>query len=124
MTVGPTSSPAVVVYVNGAWGQPSTGPGGDLRGDWSELMAAHLAHAVPLAGRYDPARVHREFPERWSAYIRANYRDLRHVCQVFGVCERTARKWMAGETGAVGGHVAVAILEHPLEAPRMLFAAE
>jgi hypothetical protein len=89
----------------------------------------HAAHAAVL-GRgdsipvYDPHRVHREFPERWQAYIRANYRNLNHVQQVFGVSERTARKWWKGETGANGGHVAIAVNEHPVAAPRMLFAAE
>jgi hypothetical protein len=86
----------------------------------------HAAHAAALARaeRYDPQRVHREFPERWQAYIRANYRNIGHVTQVFRVSERTARKWWAGETGAVGGHVAIAMNEHPAIATRMLFAAE
>ena len=73
---------------------------------------------------YDPHAVHRDFPDRWQAYIRANYRHLGHVQQVFGVSERTARKWWNGETGANGGHVAIAVNEHPVAAPRMLFAAE
>lgn len=73
---------------------------------------------------YDPHQVHRDFPVRWQHYIRANFRNLRHVQQVFGVCERTARKWWKGETGANGGHVAIAVNEHPVAAPRMLFAAE
>lgn len=89
----------------------------------------HAAHTAIL-GRgdsvpaYDPHSVHREFPDRWQAYIRANFRDLNHVQQVFGVSERTARKWWKGETGANGGHVAIAVNEHPVAAPRMLFAAE
>lgn len=120
--------PSVVVYVNGHGSYPDDRPGsgGQQSGDWSELKSAHVAHAVPMARRvaFDPVRVHREFPDRWCAYIRANFRDLNHVCQVFNVSERTARKWMAGETGANGGHVAVAILEHPVEAHRMLIAAE
>ena len=73
---------------------------------------------------YDPHAVHRDFPDRWQTYIRANYRHLGHVQQVFGVSERTARKWWNGETGANGGHVAIAVNEHPVAAPRMLFAAE
>lgn len=96
----------------------------DTRHVGDDLMAAHLAHAVPMARRYDPAAVHRGFPDRWRAYVRANYRGVRHICQTFDVSERTARKWLEGETGAVGGHVAVAVQEHPEAAPRMLFAAE
>jgi len=33
-------------------------------------------------------------------------------------------KWWGGETGANGGYVAIAVNEHPVAAPRMLFAAE
>jgi hypothetical protein len=89
----------------------------------------YAAHSAILnrgdsAPVYDLHRVHREFPNRWQAYIRANYRNLNHVQQVFGVSERTARKWWKGETGANGGYVAIAVNEHPVAAPRMLFAVE
>lgn len=89
----------------------------------------YAAHAAILgrgdsSAAYDPHSVHRAFPDRWRAYIRANFRDLNHVQQVFAVSERTARKWWKGETGANGGHVAIAVNEHPVAAPRMLFAAE
>lgn len=86
----------------------------------------HQQHAELLnrGRRYDPHQVHRDFPARWQAYIRASFRNIAHVTQVFEVSERTARKWWAGETGAVGGHVAIAINEHPETAPAMLFAAE
>lgn len=72
----------------------------------------------------NPHQVHREFPDRWAQYIRTNYQDLHHVMRVFWVSERTARKWWSGETGASGGYVAIAVNEHPVAAPRMLFAAE
>lgn len=128
-------TPAVVVYVTGSCPDHGTAGAGHSGGDWSEVKSAHLAHIerrsadrrerpAADARAYDPHRVRREFPERWQAYIRSHYRDYGHVMQVFQVCERTARKWMAGETGAVGGHVAVALLEHPREALQMLFAAE
>lgn len=89
----------------------------------------HAQHAAILgrldpAPRFDPHQVHREFPLRWQAYVRANFRDLTHIQQVFGVSERTARKWWKGETGANGGHVAIAMSAHPVTAQRMLFAAE
>lgn len=93
--------------------------GGFPRGAHDAILGR--GESVP---RYDPHRVHREFPDRWQGYIRANYRDLRHVMHIFGVSERTARKWWRGETGANGGHVAIAVNEHPVAAPRMLFAAE
>lgn len=75
-------------------------------------------------GVHDPDRVHREFPARWSSYIRTNFRDLRHIQQVFGVSERAARKWWNGDGGANGAYVAIAVEAHPIAAPRMLFAAE
>lgn len=115
MSAGAISSqPSVVVYVNGSSQADSTPDG-------PEQSIKHLsAPAAP----FDPHKVHREFPERWRAYVRAHYRDYRHVMQVFPVSERTARKWWDGETGANGGNVAVAILTHPTTAPAMLFAAE
>ncbi len=73
---------------------------------------------------YDPQQIHTQFPARWQVYIRNNYRNLAHIQQVFNVSERTARKWWNGETGANGGHVAIAVCQHPVAAPRMLFAAE
>lgn len=89
----------------------------------------HAAHAeilrrpsAPLA--YDPHAMAREFPGRWQAYVRANFRNLAHVQQVFSVSERAARKWWNGEGGANGASVAIAMREHPVAAARMLFAAE
>jgi hypothetical protein len=79
---------------------------------------------IDSAAGYDPHQLHREFPERWSTYIRSNFRSLAHVTQVFPVSERTARSWWKGETGANGANVAIAVNEHPVAAPRILFAAE
>ena len=110
--------PSVIVYVNDSpQEQSGTEPPGHLCGPLSVVEPAPEQ-------RLDPARIHREFPERWTAYIRQNFRNLKSVERTFNVSERTARKWWSGETGANGGHVAVAVNEHPVEAPRMLFAAE
>jgi hypothetical protein len=73
---------------------------------------------------FDPHQVHSTFPAKWQAYIRAQYRSLEAIQRDFGVSERTARKWWNGDTGANGGHVAVACILHPKSAPPMLFAAE
>ena len=80
-----------------------------------------LAKVLDQGPESEPYEIHRQFPARWQAYIVANYRDLQHVQQAFHVSERAARKWWNGDTGCVGGHVAVAVIEHPVEAPRMLF---
>ncbi|MFT5614684.1 MAG: hypothetical protein ACI8Q6_001966 [Granulosicoccus sp.] len=110
-------SPSVVVYVNEfPLPQSGTEPVGQLHSP----LPAPLPNRAPM----DPEKIHREFPTRWQAYIREHYRNLREIQLTFGVCERTARKWWDGETGCVGGYVAVAVNEHPLDAPRMLFAAE
>ncbi|MBF9042978.1 hypothetical protein HKCCE4037_06550 [Rhodobacterales bacterium HKCCE4037] len=86
-------------------------------------MAESLAGGDPVA-RLDPHAIHRDFPARWRKYIRANFRDLDHIQQVFGVSQRAARKWWNGEGGANGAYVAIAVEAHPIAAPRMLFAAE
>jgi hypothetical protein len=110
--------PQVVVYVNDRSFRQDGTIRPDICADYDpDAVRPSPAHSVV----FDPARVHREFPERWRAYIRSSFGDLRAVCQAFGVCERTARKWWDGETGANGGHVAVAVRTHPEAAARMLF---
>lgn len=110
--------PQVVVYVNDRSFRQDGTVRPDICADYGPVM---VPQGAPV---YDPQKVHREFPERWRAYIRASFRNLNHIQQVFNVSERTARKWWDGETGANGGHVAIAVIEHPVEAPQMLFAAE
>ena len=104
----------VVIYVNGAsydhHGTPVTT---QSSGSFAGSFAA-----------YDPYEVARAFPGRWAGYIRGHYSNPLHVQQVFQVSERTAYRWWKGEGGAKGSHVAIAVREHPVEAPQMLFAAE
>lgn len=114
-------SPTVVVYVNES---PLPQSGMEPVGHLHSSLPGPTSAPNPTSARFDPEKVHREFPERWQAYIRANYSNIRQIMRVFPVSERTARKWWDGETGCVGGYVAVAIHEHPAIAPRMLFAAE
>ncbi|QFT81187.1 hypothetical protein FIU89_11255 [Roseovarius sp. THAF27] len=105
------------------FGQKSGHGSGQMfrNGQNSEFWSEHKSGPVAV---FDPHQVHREFPERWSRFIRSHYSDLRHVQDRFHVSERTARKWWKGESGAGGGYVAIAVNDHPLAAPRMLFAAE
>ena len=112
------SQPAVVIHINGSsCGDVTTGVAQHLSGS-----LCGTGGAAGAAGRYDPHKIHREFPGRWQAYILAHYQSLAHVCWVFDVCESTARKWWTGETGANGANVAIAINVHPVEAHEMLFA--
>lgn len=113
MNVAPPNSP-IVIYVNGAsYGQPAPDPS----------VPSSRALVGEIAG-YDPHAVAKEFPERWAGYIRELYTDPIHVQHIFRVSERTAYRWWKGEGGAKGSHVAIAVREHPAEAPLMLFAAE
>lgn len=90
----------------------------------SGTWAGQMSGANDARGVVDPFRVRADFPELWSRYIRANFRSVTAVIAAFEVSERTARKWWDAETGASGGHVAVACRLHPQTAPAMLFAAE
>ena len=104
----------VVIYVNGlSSDQSGTETPGHLVGETSGDQRG-----------FDPHRVHREFPDRWRAYILAHYASLDQITKAFHVSEKTARNWWTGATGANGGHVAIAVQEHPEEAIQMLFAAE
>lgn len=94
--------------------QPAPRPAGESRrvlpADFPH--AAHraaLERAVPL----DPHREARNFPDLWRRYIRAHYGSLQEVCQVFGVCERTARNWWDGTHGVKAGYLAIALRRHP-----------
>lgn len=124
----------VVIYVGSSpYAHPATGPAGLASGDAAGRLAAdptrRAAELAALAGgdtvarptALDPHRIHRDFPDRWSAYIRAHFRTVAQVCAGFEVSERTARKWWDAEGGANGGHVAVACRTHPDSAPAMLF---
>jgi hypothetical protein len=90
-------------------------------GQSSGFLAGQKSGAARMV---DPFQVRADFPEMWARYIRANFRSVAAVVAAFEVSERTARKWWEGETGAHGGHVAVACRMHPVAAPAMLFDAE
>lgn len=51
------------------------------------------------------------FPDRWSAFLRAHFRDHIHVAFMFGVSERAARKWWEG-IGAPRAEFALAACKH------------
>ena len=109
-------SPVVIYVGDASYSQSRPATPGHSFGKMS-------AGSAPRAG-LDPHRIHRQFPERWSAYIKAHYRTLSEISDAFDVSEKTARNWWTGRTGANGGHVAIAVDRHPVEAPQMLFAAE
>ena len=53
------------------------------------------------------------FPQRWSAFLRAHFRDPVHAAYFFNVDEKTARNWFEGVTGPQGWAVARAIAAVP-----------
>ncbi|MEL6959835.1 MAG: hypothetical protein AAGL89_12875, partial [Pseudomonadota bacterium] len=72
----------------------------------------------------DPFEINKRFPDRWKAYLRANFASARQIEVAFGVSNRTARNWINGTNGVNGGYVAIAVSRDPEAAVQMLFAAE
>ncbi|MEL6648018.1 MAG: hypothetical protein AAFQ05_09965 [Pseudomonadota bacterium] len=124
---GNGSSP-VYIYVGGA--NDKNRPTADMYGGSADTNppSRDFAAKTPVpSGKFpvaEPHEIAKAFPARWAEYIRANYRSVLHVQQVFQVSERTAYRWWKGDGGAKGSHVAIAVAEHPETAPSMLFAAE
>lgn len=62
-------------------------------------LADHRAARAAASCGELPVDLHRMravFPDRWQAFIKANFRDLQHIQFFFGVSERTAREWRDG----------------------------
>jgi len=112
--MNPPPPPSVVIYLNGF-------PCANLV---TVLPGQSFGQISAQPPSFDPLKVQREFPARWQAFIKANFRHIAHVTQVFHVSEKTARNWWTGATGANGAHVAIAVNAHPEQAHIMLFAAE
>lgn len=71
----------------------------------------------------DPRRIRnyrRNFADRWSGFLRANYTSTAHVAICFGVDESTARSWWGGITAPSGYAVAIAFKDHPDAAADLL----
>lgn len=65
----------------------------------------------------------RVFPDHWSAFLRAHFRDHLHAAFVFGVSERCARNWWEGVSGP-RAEVALAACKHiPGAADQLMRAA-
>jgi hypothetical protein len=50
----------------------------------------------------DPYAIQRDFPIRWSEYLKKRHTSHREVAKKFRVDERTARRWWAGTHGPHG----------------------
>lgn len=85
-------------------GDDGTVPAGESSGELSGVFSG-----VP----FDIHRFRAVFPDRWAAFLRANFRSSAHVAVFFDVDDRTARNWLEGITGPRGAHVAVALIARP-----------
>lgn len=67
-----------------------------------------------LSGRpCDPMAFRRLYPDRWSAFLRVQFRSALEVAVFFSVNEKTARQWWEGVTGPQGWASAYAVAAIP-----------
>lgn len=85
------------------------------------------ANVIPFPGRlssgkradlgsgqgFDLLRYYADFPDRWMAFLRANFPGPVAVAYHFGVTERAAAKWWDGIGGPRGDKLAVALMTIP-----------
>lgn len=62
---------------------------------------------------FDPFRYRTEFPELWSAYLRAHFRNIENVAVAFDVTFQTACNWWNGTHRPSGDKVALAAIRDP-----------
>ena len=74
-----------------------------------------------LSGRpCDPMAFRRLYPDRWSAFLHAQFRSPLEVAVFFSVNEKTARQWWEGVTGPQGWASAYAVAAIPGAAAELL----
>lgn len=87
-------------------GAESRGRGGLSLVSPAVLEKATASDAVTSAGIYsrrcDPHVIRRKFPEKWSGFLRAHFRNTVEVAYVFSVDAKTARHWWEGSYGPQG----------------------
>lgn len=62
---------------------------------------------------FDPYRLRTEFPDMWSAYLRASFRNPEAVAVAFDVTFQTACNWWKATHRPSGDKVALAALSDP-----------
>jgi hypothetical protein len=72
---------------------------------------------------FDLLRFYADFPDRWMAFLRAQFPHPVAVAFHFGVSERAAEKWWQGVGGPRGDKLAVALVTVPGAADVLLRAA-
>ena len=86
----------------------------------TRLPVEHADPVLAQAQQLDPQILLKDFPRRWTTYIRANFQTINAVLRVFPVSERTARTWWNGEGGSNGAYVVIAMMVHPVSAGQIL----
>jgi hypothetical protein len=93
------------------------------------LMTNHGTGAAETSsGTYSgtPFDMHRYkgiFPDRWASFLRAHFRDSRHVAYAFSVDDKTARNWLAGITAPRAEAALMAVSTYPDALPLLMGAA-
>ena len=72
---------------------------------------------------FDMHRFRTVFPGRWADFLRAHFRDARHVAFAFDVDDKTARNWIAGITAPRAEVALYAVSRFPDALPRLMGAA-
>lgn len=65
----------------------------------------------------------RTFPGKWADFLRAHFRDSRHVAYAFSVDDKTARNWLAGITAPRAEVALYAVSTHPGALAELMGAA-
>lgn len=76
------------------------------------------------AGRpFDLDHFRHVYPDRWRAFLHAQFRSIDEVAVFFGVTDEAARKWWHGIGGPRGAQVSIAFTAFPSAAAEFLRAA-
>lgn len=70
---------------------------------------AQMSHA----NVFEPHRFRAKFPDQWSGFLRAHFRNAEEVAVTFDVTYQTARNWLEGSHRPSGDNVALAAVSMP-----------
>ena len=71
----------------------------------------------------DPLAFRRLYPDRWSAFLRAHFRNSLEVAVFFSVDEKTARQWINGVNAPQAWAASFATIAIPGAAKYLMEAA-
>jgi hypothetical protein len=115
-----------LVWINPAVAGPAVSPGtrsGTASGVSPVALAGQSSALPPGAVAVDLDGMRRQFPARWSGFLRAHFSGPVHVAFVFGVDERAARNWWEGVTAPRAEAAVAAVAAYPQALPILLGVA-